>query len=72
MTAKGFDTDQSFMLIEIDGDSLHFQTISRRGRLVDSGTITRQTQPEALFDSVAAPVSRRRRHSAGRHRRWQC
>jgi predicted phosphodiesterase len=43
MTAKGFDTDQSFMLIEIDGDSLHFQTISRRGRLVDSGTIARQT-----------------------------
>jgi hypothetical protein len=43
MTAKGFDTDQSFMMIEIDGDSLHFQTISRRGRLVDSGTIARQT-----------------------------
>ena len=29
MTAKGFDTDQSFMLVEIDGDVLHFQTISR-------------------------------------------
>ena len=43
MTAKGFDSDQSFMVIEIDGDNLHFQTISRRGRVVDSGTITRQT-----------------------------
>lgn len=42
MTAKGFDTDQSFMLIEIDGDAMHYQTISRRGRLIDSGTITRQ------------------------------
>ena len=43
MTAKGFDTDQSFMLIEIDGDNLHYQAISRRGRVVDSGSITRQT-----------------------------
>ena len=42
MTAKGFDTEQSFMLVEIDGDTMHFQTISRRGRLIDSGTITRQ------------------------------
>jgi 3',5'-cyclic AMP phosphodiesterase CpdA len=42
MTAKGFDTDQSFMLVEIDGDAMHFQTISRRGRLIDSGTVTRQ------------------------------
>ena len=42
MTAKGFDTDQSFMMVEIDGDALHFQALSRRGRLIDSGTITRQ------------------------------
>jgi predicted phosphodiesterase len=42
MTAKGFDTDQSFMMVEIDGDAFHYQTLSRRGRLIDSGTITRQ------------------------------
>ena len=41
MTAKGFDTEQSFMLIEIDGDVMRFQTISRRGRRVDSGEIRR-------------------------------
>jgi hypothetical protein len=27
------------MLIEIDGDQLHFQSLSRRGRLVDSGSV---------------------------------
>jgi hypothetical protein len=40
-TAKGFDEDQSFMLIEIDGDEFHFQTISRLGKTVDSGVIRR-------------------------------
>ena len=42
LSAKGFDTEQSFMLIEIDGDVLRFQTVSRRGRLVDSGEIKKQ------------------------------
>ena len=42
LSAKGFDTEQSFMLIEIDGDVLHFQTISRRGKLVDSGDVKKQ------------------------------
>jgi len=41
MTAKGFDSEQSFMLVEIDGDVLRFQTISRRGKTVDSGEIRR-------------------------------
>ncbi|HYE87557.1 MAG TPA: metallophosphoesterase [Vicinamibacterales bacterium] len=41
LTAKGFDTEQSFMLVEIDGDVLRFQTITRRGKRVDSGEIRR-------------------------------
>lgn len=43
-TAVGFDTDQTFMLCEIDGDQLHFQTIARSGRTVDSGVIERRPQ----------------------------
>jgi hypothetical protein len=39
LTAKGFDTEQSFMVVEIDVDVLRFQTISRRGKRVDSGEI---------------------------------
>jgi hypothetical protein len=45
MTAKAFDTDQSFMLVEIDGSVLSFQAISRAGAVVDSGTIQRQVRP---------------------------
>ena len=41
-TAKGFDTDRDFMLMEIAGDQLYFQTISRTGETVDSGMIERQ------------------------------
>ncbi len=37
--AKGFDTDRCFMLMEIAGDQLYFQTISRTGQTVDSGKI---------------------------------
>jgi calcineurin-like phosphoesterase family protein len=39
--AAGFDQDQSFMLVEIAGADLSFQTISRTGRTVDSGSIHR-------------------------------
>jgi len=41
LTAKGFDSEQSFMVVEIDGDVMRFQTISRRGKTVDSGEIRR-------------------------------
>ncbi len=42
LTAKGFDTDYSFMLMEITGDDLYFQAISRTGQTVDAGVISRQ------------------------------
>jgi hypothetical protein len=38
----GFDTDLSFMLMEIDGDDLHFQVISRLGKTVDHGQFVRR------------------------------
>ena len=40
-TAAGFDQDQAFTLVEIDGDELFFQTISRSGATVDAGVIRR-------------------------------
>jgi hypothetical protein len=39
---KGFDTDNSFMVVEIAGDQMFFETISRLGRTVDSGSIARR------------------------------
>jgi calcineurin-like phosphoesterase family protein len=41
LTAKGFDTDYHFMMMEISGDELYFQAISRTGQTVDAGVINR-------------------------------
>lgn len=40
-TAASYDRDNSFMLIEIEGERLWFRTIARTGAVVDSGLITR-------------------------------
>ena len=42
ITARGLDTDLAFLVAEIDGDQLTFNTISRTGAVVDSAVITRQ------------------------------
>jgi 3',5'-cyclic AMP phosphodiesterase CpdA len=47
-TAKGFDTDRDFMMMEVAGDQLYFQTISRTGETVDSGTIQKQPRAAAI------------------------
>jgi hypothetical protein len=44
LTARGFDTDLAFMVAEIDGDTMHFSVISRRGATVDSGVIQRRQE----------------------------
>jgi hypothetical protein len=49
-----FDTDRSFMLVEVAGDSMYFQTISRTGETVDKGTVRRRLG-EAPAKVVAAP-----------------
>ena len=38
--ARTYSDDYHFMLIEIEGDELHFQAISRTGLTVDAGTLT--------------------------------
>jgi len=42
----GFDTDRTFMLVEISGDDLYFQTISGSGQTIDSGNLTRQSSTQ--------------------------
>ena len=39
--ARGFDRDLHFVLFEIAGDELHFQTVSRAGKTVDAGSFKR-------------------------------
>jgi 3',5'-cyclic AMP phosphodiesterase CpdA len=41
-TAAAFDRDQSFMVVEVAGDEMTFQAISRTGQIVDSGVVRRQ------------------------------
>jgi calcineurin-like phosphoesterase family protein len=41
-TAAAFDQDQTFMLVEVTEAQLSFRTISRTGRVVDSGVIQRR------------------------------
>ena len=42
ITARSFDRDYHFMLMEIAGSELYFQAISRTGETVDAGQITRE------------------------------
>ena len=42
LTAKGFDTGYSFMVVEIAGDEMHFQVVSDQGKTVDAGVVQRR------------------------------
>jgi predicted phosphodiesterase len=44
-TEVGFDTDRGFMLVEVEGDELYFQTITRTGLTIDSGILHKQPKP---------------------------
>jgi hypothetical protein len=56
LTAKGWDQGYSFMLVEISGDELFFQTISETGQTIDSGSIQRVGKTEATPATTAQPV----------------
>jgi len=45
LDAAHFDQDNSFMLVEIAGDTMYFQSISRTGQTVDQGSFSRREAP---------------------------
>ena len=49
-TEKAFDQGFHFMILEIDGDQMHFQVITDQAKTVDSGIVTRRK-----VDNTAAP-----------------
>ena len=53
LTAKGFDQDNHFMLMEIDGDTLYYQTISRPGATIDTGIVSLQGENKAVSAAAA-------------------
>lgn len=58
LTEKTFDTDRSFMLVEIVGRTLYFQTISRTGETVDKGFIRKLAKKPVAATLAPAPVAR--------------
>jgi hypothetical protein len=46
---KGYDEDCGFALFEITGDELYFQIISRKGKTLDSGVISRNSNQPSVF-----------------------
>jgi 3',5'-cyclic AMP phosphodiesterase CpdA len=53
--AAGYDQDRSFMLVEVAGPDMYFQSISRTGQVVDSGVIPNVPDPKRSTD--ATPIS---------------
>jgi hypothetical protein len=53
LKAAGFDSTQSFLLMEVAGDELYYQAISRTGETVDSGVFRRPT-PEGNGSAPSA------------------
>jgi len=47
LTEVAYDKDMSFMLVEVAGDEMHFQVITRTGETVDSGVIRNQKRANA-------------------------
>jgi 3',5'-cyclic AMP phosphodiesterase CpdA len=45
MTAIGYDTDTSYMLVEVAGDVMTFQTLNRLGKRIDGGTVAKVSLP---------------------------
>jgi hypothetical protein len=42
LTAKGDDTSQAFMMMEINGDDLWYMAVDKSGKVIDSGSMTRR------------------------------
>jgi len=56
LTAKGWDSGYAYMLMEISGDDLFFQTLSETGATIDSGTIHRVGNTPPTANTTAQPV----------------
>jgi hypothetical protein len=52
--ASTFDRDYHFMLIEIEGDRLHFQAISRAGSTIDAGTLYKDRRRPAPLPETSS------------------
>jgi hypothetical protein len=56
LTAYGNDRDYAFMLMEIVGDELFFQTINEQGKTIDTGSIKRTGKVDSTPKTTSQPV----------------
>ena len=56
LTAKGFDSGYTFMIVEIVGDDMTYQVLTDGGKTVDSGTVHRVGKVEPTPNRTAQPV----------------
>jgi 3',5'-cyclic AMP phosphodiesterase CpdA len=56
LTAKGFDSGYTFMLVEVVGDDMYYQAITDTGKTIDSGTVHRVGKVEPTPNRTAQPV----------------
>jgi len=54
LKAAGFDSDRSFLLVEITGDNMYYEAISRTGDTVDSGVFNKQP-PVSIHAGAQTP-----------------
>jgi len=57
LTVYGNDSDYAFMLVEIVGDELFFQTISGKGVTLDAGSIRRAAEVRSSENGTTQPVT---------------
>jgi len=58
-TEKAFDQGFHFMILEIDGDQMHFQVVSDQSKTVDSGIIARRrVEDKPAPSQPAAPPAK--------------
>jgi hypothetical protein len=56
LTAKGFDSGYTFMIVEVVGDDMYYQAITDTGKTIDSGTVHRVGKVEPTPNRTAQPV----------------
>jgi 3',5'-cyclic AMP phosphodiesterase CpdA len=56
LTAKGFDSGYTFMIVEIVGDDMYYQVLTDDGKTVDSGTVHRVGKVEPTPNRTSQPV----------------
>jgi len=62
LTAKAYDDGFGFMLVEIEGDNLHFQTINQRGETVDKGVVRKDAATNKVTETGSTSAKPPARH----------